>query len=105
MIIAEAVFDTDDDPSINIASDLSSRSEEFDCPIRTAVKRRENYHKFVKTTPKPNATKNSRGELAGGLPEGLPPAVFAGGAGLVDEDIMAIVDVGVTVISRILEFL
>jgi hypothetical protein len=25
------------------------------------------YHKFVNTTPKPNATKNSRGELVGPL--------------------------------------
>ena len=32
------------------------------------------YHKFVKTTPKPNATKNSRGELVGPP----PPFWFAG---------------------------
>jgi hypothetical protein len=33
----------------------------------TAVKAVKSYHKLVKTTPKPNATKNSRGELPGVL--------------------------------------
>ena len=41
-------------------------------------KRGKTYHKFVNTTPKPNATKNRSGELVGPLP---PP-----GAGVGDED-------------------
>jgi len=36
------------------------------------------YHKFVKTTPKPRATKNSRGELVGPLPPEEPVLVGEG---------------------------
>ena len=51
------------------------------------------YHKFVKTTPKPRATKNSRGELVGPplLPLSLvdvglgPDAVEVGSADMVCE--------------------
>ena len=50
------------------------------------------YHKFVNTTPKPRATKNSKGELVGPPPPPLPPAGdvdAAGGAGgLVEEGAM-----------------
>jgi hypothetical protein len=50
------------------------------------------HHKFVNTTPKPNATKNSRGELVGPLVgccvvdiEGLGDAeVEEAGSGIVD---------------------
>jgi len=34
------------------------------------------YHRFVKTTPKPRATKKSRGELVG---PPLPPSLLLGG--------------------------
>ena len=42
---------------------------------------REAYHRFVKTTPKPSATKNSKGELVGPPPPPeLGAVVAAGGA-------------------------
>jgi hypothetical protein len=37
------------------------------------------YHKFVKTTPKPRATKNRRGELVGPLPPLEEPVLVAAG--------------------------
>jgi len=37
------------------------------------------YHKFVKTTPKPRATKNRRGELVGPLPPLDEPVLVAAG--------------------------
>lgn len=44
------------------------------------------YHKFVKTTPKPRATKNRSGELVGPPPPPPPPEdVAAAGAGEVAE--------------------
>lgn len=52
-----------------------------------ACKRQANrvgtYHKFVKTTPKPSATKNSSGELVGPLE--LVSELFVGVGELVDE--------------------
>ena len=36
-------------------------------------KAQKTYHKFVKTTPKPNATKNNNGELVGPPPPPPPP--------------------------------
>lgn len=36
------------------------------------------YHKLVKTTPKPRATKNRRGELVGPLPPLEEPVLVAG---------------------------
>ena len=53
--------------------------------------RRETYHKFVKTTPKPSATKKSKGELVGPpLPELTADDVAAGevldGSGVVAVD-------------------
>lgn len=55
----------------------------------------EMYHKLVKTTPNPNATKKSNGELVGpGLPP--PPAgaedVAAGGPEVDVEDIVPDID-------------
>lgn len=41
--------------------------------------RKHLYHKFVKTTPKPRATKNRRGELVGPLPPLDEPEVVAAG--------------------------
>ena len=52
---------------------------------------RETNHRFVKTTPKPNATKKSRGELVGPPPpelEGLD--VAAGGATAVLDGIVVV---------------
>lgn len=50
---------------------------------------REVYHRFVKTTPKPSATKKSKGELVGPPPPELLGAldVAAGGATAVLEGI------------------
>ena len=50
------------------------------------------YQRFVKTTPKPNATKKSSGELVGPLlllllPESV--GLDAGALGVPDEDIVA----------------
>src|SRR3954453_16797522 len=45
------------------------------------------YHRFVKTTPKPNATKKSNGELVGPLPPGGVPPLLAGCKTPVEEDI------------------
>lgn len=39
------------------------------------------YHKFVKTTPNPNATKNNNGELVGPPPPPPPPDGVAVGEG------------------------
>ena len=49
---------------------------------------REAYHRFVKTTPKPSATKKSKGELVGPPPPELGGVdVAAGGATAVLEGI------------------
>jgi hypothetical protein len=49
------------------------------------------YHRFVKTTPKPRATKKSSGELVGPPPP--PPPVFAASVGVarVSKAIVAVV--------------
>lgn len=39
------------------------------------------YHKFVKTTPNPNATKNNNGELVGPPPPPPPPLGVAAEVG------------------------
>lgn len=41
--------------------------------------RRETYHRFVKTTPKPSATKKSKGELVGPPPPELTADDVAAG--------------------------
>ena len=46
-------------------------------------KQRQAYHKLVKTTPNPSATKNSRGELPGVLLL-LPESVWVGDAAAAD---------------------
>lgn len=63
LIVAEAVLDTDNDPEQNV-SDAGS------CGSDAAVGRSAN-HKLVKTTPKPRATKKSRGEFVGPPPPPL----------------------------------
>jgi hypothetical protein len=57
------------------------------------------HHKFVNTTPKPNATKNSRGELVGPLVGSCVVAIE--GLGEVEEAVCAMTDVG----SRIVDVL
>lgn len=71
-IVAEAVFNANDDPSeVSKCPDISHRES--------------THHKLVKTTPKPRATKNKRGELVGLLLPSPPewPVVVAPGAALV----------------------
>ena len=53
LVVSEAILHTDDDPTY-VSTRIKQNSWAF-------------YHKFVKTTPKPSATKKSRGEL-GPLP-------------------------------------
>jgi hypothetical protein len=59
LIVAEAVFNANNDPN-------RSTIETEQWAVATVT-----YHRFVKTTPKPNATKNNSGELEL-LPPGLP---------------------------------
>jgi hypothetical protein len=56
-IVSKAVLDTNNNPSI----DVSFR-------VANSVPTLNAHHKFVKTTPNPRATKNSRGELVGPPP-------------------------------------
>jgi len=51
------------------------------------------HHKFVNTTPKPNATKNSRGELVGPL-AGCCVDIEEVGVAEVEEAVCAMTDVG-----------
>ena len=52
------------------------------------------YHRLVKTTPNPKATKNNRGELVGPLPPPPPPVELGVGDGMiVDPDGADMVDV------------
>lgn len=81
LVVAEAVFDTDNNPIVQERESQSSKTD-GGCAARTNV----TYHRLVKTTPKPNATKKSNGELVGPPPP-LPPelVVGPGGADVVDE--------------------
>lgn len=75
LVVSEAVLYAYDDP----AQCMSAYVELRDSQCRT-------YHRLVKTTPKPSATKNSRGELPGVLlffPESVGVAVGAAEAVLV----------------------
>ena len=79
LVVSEAVLDADDDPDITMAS-----AKPTPMPASQMT-----YHKLVKTTPKPRATKNSSGELVGPLePPPPPPLVSEGmlGGGTVEED-------------------
>jgi hypothetical protein len=52
------------------------------------MRERETDHKLVKTTPKPNATKNNKGELVGPLvPPPLPVVLADGGPEVVAEEV------------------
>jgi hypothetical protein len=54
LVIAEAVLDTDDDPTVERLAILAC-DPTVSCMGAT-------YHRFVKTTPKPSATKKRRGD-------------------------------------------
>lgn len=54
LVVSEAVLDTDDDPLKQLATE-QRLAEQF------------TNQRLVKTTPKPRATKNSKGELVGPL--------------------------------------
>ena len=86
LVVSEAVLDADDDPE----DDCQLISANTEVPA-TSQRHALTYHKFVKTTPKPRATKKSRGELVGPglLPLALPEVVAEGGAEEVVEDMMA----------------
>lgn len=72
LVVPEAVFDADDDPT----------ECKHDTPGLMRLQTREVYHKLVKTTPKPRATKNRSGELVGPeLLDWLPLPVGVGEAG------------------------
>jgi hypothetical protein len=64
-VVSEAVLNADDDPER-----VSKKKE-------TATNLAVAYHRFVKTTPKPRATKKSSGELVGPPP---PPPLLLGGS-------------------------
>ena len=69
MIVSETVLDSNDDPETG----KYHRRDGYDNGIAT-------YHKFVKTTPKPRATKNKSGELVGPPPPDDAADVVAAGA-------------------------
>lgn len=54
-VVAEAILDSDDNPFMTLAD------------VAFTAHRRAAHQRFVKTTPKPNATKKSNGELVGEL--------------------------------------
>jgi hypothetical protein len=61
LVVSEAVLDAYDDPVMGVVVSECLRQE-------SALLLRKPYHRFVKTTPKPSATKNSKGELVGDEP-------------------------------------
>ena len=65
LIVSEAVLDTNDDPTTRSAL------------VHEATKVSFTYQRLVKTTPKPSATKKSKGELVGPPPP-PPPPLLAG---------------------------
>lgn len=82
LVISEAVFYADDDPVSVIVSVTGSHG-------RTAGVgggELSAYHRFVKTTPNPRATKNNSGELVGPpLPVSVPEVVDDGALEVVDD--------------------
>ena len=64
LIVSEAVFDANNDPAV-VVSGFQSRLMHDPQGVDVTT---ETYQRFVKTTPKPNATKKSKGELVGPLP-------------------------------------
>ena len=93
LVIAEAIFDTHDNPNKRVNQSTVEGSK--------GVVERTNstHHRFVKTTPKPRATKKSRGELVGPPPPPPPPPEFelgddVGTLTAVDVAMIALVDEG-----------
>lgn len=82
-IVSKTVFDTNDNPSEAVSGS-------------NQIVLRLIYHRFVKTTPKPRATKNSSGELVGPVLELLPP-VDCDGDGTGEVEVAANDDVVVVV--------
>lgn len=81
LVVSKAVLHPDDDP--NSACQY----------VSAARPGWVTNHRFVKTTPKPSATKNSKGELVGPppppLPEPVPVVVGLGRANVVVDAIVA----------------
>jgi hypothetical protein len=82
LVVAEAVLHTDDNPG-----DTGSEGE-----AKQTRDEKHRYHKLVKTTPKPRATKNRRGELVGPLPPPEEPVLVAD-AEIEEEAALGTVDV------------
>lgn len=60
----------------------------------------ETHHRFVKTTPKPSATKKSKGELVGPPPPELAADVVAAGAGIAVLELVVTVGLAIFAIGR-----
>ena len=67
LVIAEAVFDTHNNPNATVNQPAVEDSD------RVVEGTNPTHHRFVNTTPKPKATKNSSGELVGPPPPPPPP--------------------------------
>ena len=73
LVIAEAIFDTHDNPNETVNQRTVEDSDSVAAWINPT------HHRFVNTTPKPRATKKSRGELVGPPdPPPLPPEFEVG---------------------------
>lgn len=88
-IVSETIFNADDDPKKN-AQFLVGHSAL--CSGSLCRKTKTAYHRFVKTTPNPRATKNNKGELVGPLL--LPPAINWEGVGVAKADVMEVINDG-----------
>ena len=64
---------------------------------------KETYHRFVKTTPKPSATKKSKGELVGPPPPelGTDDDAAGGGTALLEGTVVVVVAVEVAIIAAV----
>lgn len=89
LVVSKAIFDSDNDPAGDFVKRLRDWLQSGNC----AALRFLTYHKLVKTTPNPKATKNSNGELVGPPPPPPPPLllpplldVVAGGTPIVSVD-------------------
>lgn len=61
----------------------------------------DTYHRFVKTTPKPSATKKSNGELVGPPPPVLGAAEVAAGGGIEEFEGVVAVDAEVAILAAV----
>jgi hypothetical protein len=71
-IVSKAVLDSDDNPSHKCQSTKEGKERLTASSSRRISTHPITYHKFVKTTPNPSATKNSSGELVGPFPPDEP---------------------------------